>query len=649
MEQRFASIALVLGLLAVCLSVDVKTSGLTVSNNEPEDSKTASLVNQYCIDCHSGDDPVANLDLSTLIDQPITSHSASWEKVVKKLQARQMPPSEALQPEAGELTDVLKSLTRELDQHAEEHPEPGRTATFRRLTRTEYKNVIRDLLALDIDVESLLPADEVSHGFDNVTVGELSPTLLNRYISAAQKISRLAVGRASNSPGGKTYRVRPDVTQEERMPGLPFGTRGGTQVTHTFPVDGEYEIRIRLSRDRNEHVEGLSGSHEIELLLDRKKLKTFTIEPPRGKAKPGQYGKPSQANVDQHLVTRITVKAGAHQVAATFLKSPSSLLESQRQPLNVHYNMYRHPRLGPAVYQLSINGPFETSGPGETPNRRRIFACQPNSPSQNESCARQNLSLLMRVALRRPVTQDDLKRPLDLFRETSREEGFEAGIEMALSSILMHPEFLFRIEQTPKEIPSETAYRISDIELASRLSFFLWISLPDEELLQLAEAGRLSDTNILTQQTMRMLKDPRSQSLVNSFAGQWLYLRNLESITPDGRLYPDFGDNLRQAFRQETELLFQEIIREDHSVLELIDADYTYLNERLAKHYGIPHVYGSHFRRVEFPETSERGGLLRHGSILTVTSYATRTSPVIRGKWILENLLGTPPPPPPPD
>lgn len=632
MARWFASFALMLALLAFCLSGDVRTPRSIVAADEPTDPQTIALVKQFCVDCHSGDKPVANFDLASLIEQPITTQNASWEKVVKKLRARQMPPSEALQPEKAELKAALALLEKELDRYAEEHPQPGRTATFRRLTRYEYKNAIRDLLALDIDVEALLPADEVSHGFDNVTVGGLSPTLLNRHISAAQKISRLAVGRTSGSPGGTTYRVPPDVTQEQRMPGLPFGTRGGTQVTHTFPVDGEYEIRIRLTRDRNEHVEGLSGSHDMELLLDRESIKTFKIEPPRGKAKPGPYGKPSHSNVDQHLVARINVKAGAHQVAATFLKNSDSLLESQRQPLNVHYNMYRHPRLSPAVYQMSINGPFESFGPGETPSRKRIFACQPQSPSQNESCARQNLSSLMRLALRRPVSPSDLETPLALFRETSAEEGFEAGMEMALSSILVHPEFLFRVEQSPEDVPTGTAYQISEIELASRLSFFLWSSIPDRELLRLAEQGNLSKPDVLAQQTLRMLKDKKSYALVENFAGQWLYLRNLESITPDGRLYPDFGDNLRQAFRQETELFFAEMIREDHSVIELIDADYTYLNERLAKHYDIPHIYGTHFRRVNLSPESQRGGLLRHGSILTVTSYATRTSPVIRGK-----------------
>lgn len=650
MIRRFASIALVLGMLSLVVRAENDPKSETLAPiRTVEHSSVLTLVDQYCLDCHSGDEPASEFDLASLIEHQVTTTAGDWEKVVKKLRARQMPPAEALQPQESERESALKNLERILDQHAKQHPQPGRTATFRRLTRYEYKNAIRDLLGLEIDVEALLPADEVSHGFDNVTVGELSPTLLNRYITASQKISRLAMGRAPQSPGGKTYRVRPDVTQEQRMPGLPFGTRGGTSVTHFFPVDGEYEIRVRLARDRNEAVEGLRQPHDVEFLLDRERLETFTIKPPNGKSSGDGYQRSSHANVDQHLVARVQVSAGNHDVAATFLKFPDSLLETERQPLNVHYNMYRHPRLSPAVYQLSINGPFEVTGPGDTPSRRMILTCRPETPEQAENCAREILSRLLRLAIRRPVNDEDLERPLRLFRETHQNEGFEAGIEMALSSILVHPEFLFRIEETPEEIPANTPYKINDYELASRLSFFLWSSLPDDELLMLAERARLSDPEILEQQTLRMLADNRAQALVENFASQWLYLRNLESITPDARLYPDFGDNLRQAFRRETELCFEEVIREDLSVLNLLDADYTYLNERLAKHYSIPHVYGTHFRRVELDEASRRGGLLRHGSILTVTSYATRTSPVIRGKWILENLLGTPPPPPPPN
>lgn len=610
----------------------------------------ADFVSDYCLDCHSSFEPEAGFDLETISSEAIGDHLPAWEEVARRLRSRQMPPSDADRPDESNYAEAVDQLEGTLDQLAAEDPQPGRTETFRRMTRVEYQNAIRDLLALDIDVDALLPADEVSHGFDNITVGELSPTLVGRYISAAQKISRLAIGRPVQSPGGKTFRIPPDRTQEERMEGLPLGTRGGALIRYTFPQDGEYEINVRLSRDRNEHVEGLSRPHELEILLDLKRIKTFTVKPPRGNAsRSDDWEKPTHENVDRHLNARFQVAAGPREIAVTFLKEPSSLQETKRQPLNVHFNMYRHPRLSPAVYQISITGPYQPQGVAETPSRKRIFSCWPTGPEDEEACATRILARLLRRACRQPADPQDLAQLMSLFREARSEGGFEAGIELALSSILINPDFLFRIERDPDSVAAGAAYRISDLELASRLSFFLWSSIPDDELLELAEKDQLSDPKVLEQQTRRMLADRRSQSLVTNFAAQWLYLRNLDSTTPDGRLYPDFDDNLRQAFRRETELLFEHIMREDLSVLDLLSADYTYLNERLAKHYGIPHVYGSRFRRIQLDKNSKRGGLLRHGSILTVTSYATRTSPVIRGKWILENILGTPPPPPPPN
>jgi len=607
------------------------------------------LVGGFCLDCHSAADPIADLDLESLSTATVGRNRDAWESVVRKLRSRQMPPSDMPRPDESAYDAALAWLQQSLDGIAADDPQPGRTATFRRLTRAEYQNAIRDLLALEIDATTLLTKDESSHGFDNVTVGSLSPAQLNRYISAAQKISRLAIGRSPQSPGVDTIRIRPDVTQEERDAGLPIGTRGGTVIPYHFPQDGEYEIRIRLARDRNEHVEGLKEPHELELLLDRKRVQLFTVRPPQAETKTtDEYEQPSHAHVDRHLTVRIAVTAGRHQLGVTFLKNPTSLLETKRQPLNVHFNMYRHPRIGPAVYQVSIAGPFNHTGrPGDTPSRRRIFVSRPATPEDEENSARQILSTVMRRAYRRPVDEDDLRPRMRLFREARAQGDFDAGIEMALSSVLVNPQFLFRIEQEPPGIAPHAAYRISDLDLSSRLSFFLWSSIPDDELLDVAVRGQLSHPEILEQQTRRMLADARSRALVTNFAGQWLYLRNLESVTPDMRLFPDFDHNLRQAFRRETELVFESIIREDRSVLELLQSDYTYLNERLAKHYQIPHVFGSRFRRISLDEQSRRSGLLRHGSILTVTSYATRTSPVIRGKWILENILGTPPAPPP--
>jgi hypothetical protein len=552
-----------------------------------------------------------------------------------------MPPIDAVRPTESRYDAVLIALEAALDRAAKLHPNPGRTDTLRRLTRSEYKNAIRDLLALEVDVEALLPADEAGHGFDNVAAGAVSPTLLTRYVSAAQKISRLAMGGAEKSPGGHTIRIRPDLTQEEHVAGLPLGTRGGVLIPYAFPQDGEYEIRIRLMRDRDEHVEGLTKSHELEVLLDREPLKRFTVHPPKDEG--------DHATADAHLTARLFVTAGPHHLGVTFLKEPTSLLATARQPYVAHFNMNRHPRITPAIYQVSITGPYEAKGARRTPSRRRILVCYPASAEEDEECAGRILATLIRRAYRRPVNDDDLENPLELFRVARKHAGFEAGIEAALAAVLVSPHFLFRVERDPPDIAPQTAYRISDLELASRLSFFLWSSIPDDELLDLAAGGTLSQPAVLAREVRRMLADDRAHAIVTNFAGQWLHLRNLDATTPDARLFPDFDDNLRQAMRQETELFFECVVREDRSVLDLIQANYTFLNERLAKHYGIPHIYGSRFRRVALDGTSQRGGLLRQGSILTVTSYATRTSPVIRGHWILKNLVGMAPPPPPPN
>ncbi len=587
----------------------------------------------------------AGLDLVSLKGSDIAGHSEVWEKVVRKLNGRQMPPPGLPRPEEGVYQSVIASLTAELDHHAGANPNPGRTGTFRRLTKTEYRNAIRDLLAVDVDVGSILPNDESSHGFDNVTVGDLPPMLLERYVSAAEKISRLAVGRAGKFPDAYTVRVPPDVTQESHLPGLPIGTRGGTLVPYTFPVDGEYEISVRLARDRNEDIEGLTRPHQMEILVDRGRVALLDVKPPpRGD---------DHRLADSHLKVRTRIAAGPRQVAATFVKDSSVLLETQRQPYQARFNFYRHPRTQPAVFSVTIVGPLSTSGSGRSPSRQRIFTCTPQAGVADETCAESILRPLVSRAYRRPARDSDLEGPLEFFRQarnaTSGDGAFEAGIERALAAILVSPNFLFRIERDPPGVVPGTAYRVSDLELASRLSFFLWSSLPDQELLDAATAGELRTAEGLERQVRRMLSDERSMSLVGNFASQWLHLRNLASVRPNMRLYPDFDDNLRQAFRRETELLLESVIREDRSVLDMLRADYTFVNQRLAKHYGIPNVYGSRFRRIELGKDSVRGGLLRHGSILTVTSYATRTSPVIRGKWILENILGMPPPPPPAD
>lgn len=594
------------------------------------------LLRTHCLDCHDGDSKKSELNLLPLLTADVRQHADVWEKVVRRLASRQMPPAHRKsRPSETEYEKMLRSLSGLLDDSAKDKPHPGRTETFRRLNRTEYQNAIRDLLALDIDAAALLPKDEASHGFDNITVGDLSPTLLNRYVSAAEKISRLAIGAPRRTPGGDTFRLPPDLTQEEHVEGLPPGTRGGTLLNYTFPRDGEYDLQIRLTRDRNEEVEGLREPHELVVVIDKAQVQSFTVAPPTDR----NFDK-----VDAHLKVRVPVTAGPHRVGVTFVKNPSSLQETKREPYRSRFNMHRHPRLGPAVYQISINGPYNSTGPGSTPSRRRLFGSE-----LDETNAETILSTLMRRAYRRPVTTNDLAKPLEFYRNTSATDGFEAGIESALAAVLVSPEFLFRIESDPEGAVASTAYRISDVALASRLSFFLWSSIPDDELLASAERGEFHKPHVFERQVRRMLADERALNLVRNFGEQWLHLRNLESVTPDLRLFPDFDDNLRQAFRRETELHFETVLREDRSVMNLLKADYTFLNERLARHYGIPNVHGSQFRRVALGRDSVRGGLLRQGSVLTVTSYATRTSPVLRGKWILDNLLGTPPSPPPPN
>jgi mono/diheme cytochrome c family protein len=604
-----------------------------------------ATIDRYCVGCHNDRIKTAGLALDTLDVERAGANAEAWEKVVRKLRGRMMPPPGRPRPDEAAYNSLASYLETSLDRSAATHPDPGRADTFRRLNRTEYQNAIRDLLSLDVDVSALLPKDDVSHGFDNVGAGELSPTLLERYLAAAQKVSRLAVGSPLPSPASHLVVLPADLTQEDHFDGLPLGTRGGTLVRHTFPLDGAYEIQIRLARDRNENVEGLTEPHQVELTLDGNRVQLFTVKPNRNQSG-GYY---ADEAVDKDLKIRIPMPAGPHELGVTFPRKTFALPETERQPLKAHFNMDRHPRIQPAVYSVSITGPFDAGGAADTPSRRRLFTCRPSTASAEQNCARTILSTVARRAYRRPVTDVDLQGPLAFYKEARAEGGFDAGIEMALRAILASPEFLFRIERDPRNLAPNTAYRINDVDLASRLSFFLWSSVPDEELLGLAIGGKLKEPAVLERQVRRMLADPRSQALVTNFAGQWLYLRNLAAQNPDARMFPDFDDNLRQAFRQETEMFFDSIVKEDRSVLDLLRAKYTFVNERLARHYGIPNVYGSRFRRVTLGEDSVRGGLLGLGSILTVTSYANRTSPVLRGKWILENILGTPPPPPPPN
>ncbi|MCC6538103.1 MAG: DUF1592 domain-containing protein [Bryobacterales bacterium] len=601
------------------------------------------VLDRYCASCHnarvqSGGLSLASADLAHPGAQP-----ELWEKVARKMRTGMMPPPNAPQPPDADRQELLQWLESSLDAAAAARPNPGRTETLRRLNRTEYQNAIRDLLALEIDAGSLLPADESGHGYDNVNVGDLSPTLLNRYISAAQRISRLAVGSTQASLQSDTISLPADLTQEDHLPGMPLGTRGGVSTLYTFAQDGEYEIQISLMRDLAGVVSGLREArpHEMLVLVDREPVHTFMVS----RAALGD-----ETLNEKLLKARIRVKAGPRQLAVTFVKEGASLIETPRQPTASRFNDRRHPRTVPAVDRIAVTGPYEAKGVNDTPSRRRIFVCRPAGAVEDDRCAASILSTLMRRAYRRPVKQADVDKPLAYYRRGRAEGGsFEAGITMAVTAVLTSPEFLFRVESDPRQAAPGAVYRVNDLDLASRLSFFLWSSIPDDELLDVAAQGKLSQPGELEKQARRMLADRRAHNLATNFAGQWLRLRNIDAVQPSGNLFRDFDDNLRQALRQETELFFDSVVREDRSVRTFIKTDYTFLNERLAKHYGIPHVYGSRMRRVTLAPEDRRGGLLRQGSVLSVTSYATRTSPVLRGVLVLRNILGAPPPSPPPN
>ena len=518
-----------------------------------------------------------------------------------------------------------------------------------RLNRTEYANAIRDLLALEIkDVTTLLPPDDSTHGFDNIADAlGISRLLLESYVVAARKISRLAVGNPAIPPIAETYVGAHDETQNYHQDGMPFGTRGGLRVQHHFPVDGEYQVRIRLERSQRDDVRGLQEPHDMELAIDSQRIKLFRLDGGAHMYKQEVYDGESLAlTADDNLFLKVPVTAGPHEITATFPVKTFAVAEDLTKPLLRSYLSPNSVAGLPAVSKIIVTGPFDVAGRGDSPNRRRIFTCQPSGSTDEMACAKEIISTLARRAYRGYITDADVQDLLGFYKTGRQSGGFEEGIESALWRILASPKFIFRFEFDPSNIALGAVYRISDLELASRLSFFLWSSVPDDQLLDLAARGELRSPGVLERQVRRMLADARAQALVDNFAGQWLFLRNLEHVVPDPKEFRNFDNNLRQALRRETELLLETIISEDRSVLDLLNADYTFVNERLARHYGIPNVRGSHFQRVRVTDEHRRG-LLGHGSILTVTSYANRTSPVLRGKWVLENLLGSPPPPPP--
>jgi len=627
-----------------------------------ESAQYNGVVKQYCAGCHNSRVTTSATASGVVFDTPtadlkdIGSNAAMWEKVVRKMRAGAMPPAGVPHPDVKVSAGLLTFLETRLDQSATT-PNPGRPV-LHRLNRTEYRNAIRDLLNLEIgDVAQLLPPDDSAYGFDKIAdfLG-VSQTLLERYLSAAGRISALAVGDTEVVPGSETYSARQDLSQDKHLDGMPFGTVGGIKVTHNFPVDGDYVLQATLFRTNVDVTRGLEFPRQMELAVDGERVFLHTIG---GEAvtQPGEDGRrnegtgrarllPRSDQIDLSLQVRVHVTAGPKDLTAAFLQRSRAADPRKMQPYRSSFDTYDATGI-PHVETLIVKGPYSVDAIGDTPSRARVFTCRPKTPAQEETCARQILTTLVRRAYRQPASASDVNRVMDFYRSSRKGGGtFDAGIQLALQRVLASPKFVLRVERDPETVAAGTAYKISDVELASRLSFFIWSSIPDDELLSVAAKGTLRQPAVLEQQVRRMLHDPRAESLVENFAAQWLQLRNLQRITPDNDLFPEFDDNLRQSFRREVELIFDTIMREDRSVLDLLNADYTFVDERLARHYGIPNVYGSHFRRITVTDDA-RKGLLGKGAILAVTSNADRTSPVVRGKWILDNLQGMPPPAPP--
>ena len=622
-----------------------------------------TLLDRYCVTCHNERLQIADLMLDRIDLAQTGAHAEVLEKVVRKLRSGEMPPMGRPRPDKATVHAFATSLEEALDRAAEARPNPGRVA-LHRLNRTEYVNAIRDLLALEIDGAALLPSDLSGLGFDNnADVLSITPALMARYMSAATKISRLAVGSESIRPIIQVYQAPEFGRQDARMGDrLPFGTYGGLAVRHAFPLDGEYGFKIRLQRNRvGNTIRGLDDQREIEVRLDHGLLRRFTIGGEYKGTDPGiliaiaedeveeQRLHTYRLTADDHLEFRMPVKAGTRLVSVAFADVAASVSESvPLSPRSIKASVFTDDAGNPGIDTIAISGPFEGTTPEDTASRRKIFICTPASVADEEPCARQIISALARRAFRRAVTDADVDRLVAMYRQGRAQGNFDAGLERALEALLVSPKFLMRLEAVPLDTEPGTIYRISDAELASRLSFFLWSSIPDDELLAVAERGTLSDPAVLEQQVQRMRADPKAAAFMKNFASQWLITRNLELAEPDPNRFPDFDDTLRDGMLRETELFIASQVRDDRSVVDLLRADYTYMNERLAEHYGIPNIYGSHFRRVQVEDETRRG-LLGHASVLLVTSYAHRTSVVLRGKWVLETLLGAPPPLPPPD
>lgn len=631
--------------VTILAAIACVSSSVQAAPGSAESSR--ATLDKYCTGCHNRTLRTANLALDTADLAAIPEHGETWEKVIRKLKLGMMPPPGVPRPPEAQRTDLIEFLQTTLDRAAAAHPDPGRPPVHR-LNRAEYGNAIRDLLGFDVDVTTLLPPDNSAYGFDNVAdaLGS-SPALLQAYLAAARKIGAMAVADARSGPGGVTYSVRQDLSQDTHIEGLPLGTIGGAVFHHVFPADGTYDFRIRLFRTNLDTTRGLEQPHKVELTVDGRRVLLATIG---GNADLEALQKNttdvSDAIEASRLRVRIPVKAGERDVGVAFIEEVPARYATRRLATFVRdFNTY-DAEGAPHIKSVTIQGPFDPKETAHPPGR--IFVCTPARAADEAPCARRILSTLAHRAWRRNLSSADIDGLMS-FYDRGRDGGtFDSGIELALRRILAAPSFVYRAEVEPDAVPPGTAYRIDDFELASRLSFFLWSSIPDDELLDLAGKGKLHQPEVLALQVRRMISDPRSAALVDNFAGQWLELRNLKGIVPDPEKFPDFDDNLRRAFRREAEMFFGSIINEDRPVLDLMTADYTFVNERLARHYGIPGVYGSYFRRVHLNDENRRG-LLGKGAVLMVTSHANATSPVLRGKWILENILGEPVPPPPPD
>ncbi|MXZ71538.1 MAG: DUF1592 domain-containing protein [Acidobacteria bacterium] len=666
-----AALACVVATAAAPGAAEPASAPQTTAAHADEAARHQVLVQRYCLTCHTEarrDQGLAPIALEGLDLADVGSHAETWEAVVRKLRLGMMPPAGRPRPDAEANGRFVTWLEASLDAAAAAAPYPGRPGV-RRLTTAEYVNAIGHLLDMDVDERWLLfPADDVNQqGFStSADVLSISPALFERYLAAANRISRLAVGDPTIGPGyvAATYSTPRLLYQDDRASeDLPFGSRGGMAIKHYFPLDGDYEVKIRLRRMIYDYIVGMGRSHVIEVRLDGALIERFTVGDADRFGYPSAYsffgtirGDPAweeyvSNEADAGLAVRFPAKAGLRTVGVSFVEArtePTGVLERRLSGFSLSGLGFYHGNA--AVERVEIAGPYDATGPGDTPSRRRLFTCRPASGdvADEARCATEILTALARRAYRRPVTDGDLATLMEFYEAGHAERDFEAGIQKAVERMLVAPQFLFRIERDPVDIRAGAAYRLTDLELASRLSFFLWSSIPDDELLDLAEAGRLSDPDVLEQQVRRMLADRRASALVENFASQWLQLPRIEGVTPDADVFYEFDENLRADMERETKLFLESQVRGDRGLRELLTADYTFVNERLARHYGIPGVYGERFRRVAV-DPERRGGLLGHASLLTLTAYPTRTSPVLRGKWVLDNILGSPPPEAPPN